>query len=104
MILLDLSAAFDTIDQSTVISCLQSWFGVLVSVLKWFTLPLVGIQMVHIASSRDSSQRNLKPDKTEFIVLSALLSPLRVWVCGSILIFLCPNMFRMSGKVACVTL
>ena len=37
MILLDLSAAFDPIDHSTLLSCLQTWFGVGGSVLKWFT-------------------------------------------------------------------
>ena len=33
----DLSAAFDTIDHSTHLSCLQTWFEVGGSVLKWFT-------------------------------------------------------------------
>ena len=37
LVLLDLSAAFDTIDQSTLLSCLCIWFGVGGSVLKWFT-------------------------------------------------------------------
>ena len=31
--------------------------------------------------------------------ISALLSQSRIWVCGSILIFPCPNMIRMSAKV-----
>ena len=37
MVLLDLSAAFDTIDHSTLLSCLRNWFGVGGCVLKWFT-------------------------------------------------------------------
>ena len=31
------SAAFDTINHSTLLDCLQSWFGVGGSALKWFT-------------------------------------------------------------------
>ena len=37
LVLLDLSAAFDTIDHSTFLHCLQNWFGIGGSVLKWFT-------------------------------------------------------------------
>ena len=36
LVLLDLSAAFDTIDHSTLIDCLKSWFGVCGSALEWF--------------------------------------------------------------------
>ena len=38
LILLDLSVVFNTIDHSTLLGCLQRWFGVWGSVLKWFTL------------------------------------------------------------------
>ena len=36
---------------------------------------------------------------TILVVFSALLSQSKIWVFGSILIFPCPNMFRMSPKV-----
>ena len=37
LVLLDLSAAFDTIDHTTLLNCLKSWFGVCGTALKWFT-------------------------------------------------------------------
>ena len=37
LVLLDLSAAFNTIDHTTLLNCLKSWFGVCSTTLKWFT-------------------------------------------------------------------
>ena len=37
LVLLDLSATFDTIDHSTLLSCLHDWFGVGGSAIKWFS-------------------------------------------------------------------
>jgi hypothetical protein len=34
--MLDLSAAFDTIDHTTLLDCLHSWFGFSGTVLNWF--------------------------------------------------------------------
>ena len=52
LVLLDLSAAFDTIDHSTLLSCLRIWFGVGGSVLKWFTsYPTDRYQSIKIGST-----------------------------------------------------
>ena len=51
LVLLDLSAAFETIDHSTLLGCLQSWFGVCGSALSWFTSYLADrVQSVKIGS------------------------------------------------------
>ena len=36
LVLLNLSAAFNTIDHTTLLNCLKSWFDVCGTVLKWF--------------------------------------------------------------------
>ena len=52
LVLLHLSAAFNTIDHSTLLSCLRIWFGVGGSVLKWFTLYLTDrYQSIKIGST-----------------------------------------------------
>ena len=201
LILLDLSAALDKIDHSTLLHCLQTWFGIGGSVLKWFTSYLSeSYQSIKIGSAPSDlckllfgvpqgsvlgpllfslyttplslvigkhkgvkfhcyaddthvymylSQKNssaafeklnrclddikermsasklkLNPEKTEFIifgskrqrdklkhlfhlpswvVLSALLSLSRIWVCGSILIFLDQTCSECLQKLFCAT-
>ena len=52
LVLLDLSAVFDTIDHSTLLSCLQNWFGVGGCVLIWFTSYLTDLyQSIKIEST-----------------------------------------------------
>ena len=60
LVLLDLSAAFDTIDHSTFLSCLQDWFGVGGSSLKWFSSYLTEhYQSVKIGSTLSDLQKLL---------------------------------------------
>ena len=60
MVLLDLLAAFDTIDHSTLLSCLLDWFGVGGSALKWFSSYLSEhFQSVQIGSTLSDLQNLL---------------------------------------------
>ena len=56
---LDLSAAFDTIDHSTLLSCLLDWFGVGGSALKWFFYLTEHYQSVKISSTLSDLQKLL---------------------------------------------
>ena len=51
LVLLDLSAAFDTIDYDTLLKCLKSWFGVCSTALKWFSHLSHQFQAIKIGSS-----------------------------------------------------
>ena len=52
LVLLNLSAAFNTINHSTLLSCLCIWFGIGGSVLKWFTsYPTDRYQSIKIGST-----------------------------------------------------
>ena len=59
-VLLNLSAAFDTIDHSTLLSCLLDWFSIGGSILKWFTSYLTEhYQSVNIDSRLSDLQKLL---------------------------------------------
>ena len=60
LVLLDLSAAFDTIDHSSLLSCLLDWFGIGCSALKWFSSYLTErFQSVKIGSTLSDLQKLL---------------------------------------------
>ena len=60
LVLLDLFAAFDTIDCSTLLSCLLDWFDVGGSALKWFSSYLTECyQSVKIGSTLSDLQKLL---------------------------------------------
>ena len=60
LVLLDLSAVFDTIDHSTLLGCLLDWFSVGGSALKWFSSYLTECsQSVKICSTLSNLQKLL---------------------------------------------
>ena len=60
LVLLDLSAAFDTIDYSILLSCLLDWFSVDGSTFKWFSSYLMErFESVKIGSTLSDLQKLL---------------------------------------------
>ena len=58
LLLLDLSAAFDTIDHNTLLHCLQHWFGFLSTALYLLSSLLFGRSQI-VVTSKLKSQLNL---------------------------------------------
>ena len=75
LILLDIPAAFDAIDHSTLLSCLLGWFGVGASTLKWFSSYLTEhYQSVKIGSTLSDLQKLLFGVPQGFVLGSLLFS------------------------------
>ena len=88
LILHDLSTAFDTINHSTLLSCLETWFRVGVSVLKWSTSYLTGrYQSIKIGSILSDSCKLLFG-----VPQGSVLGP-----CSHCLIVSCPHCLECSS-------
>ena len=69
LVLLDLSAAFDTIDHSILLSCLLDWFSVGGTDLKWFSFYLTGhFQSVKIGSTLSDLQQDHCRSKSLYLL------------------------------------
>ena len=85
LVLLDLSAAFDTIDHDTLLSCLSARFGFAESALKWFRSYLQDrFQSVKIGSSL-SNLFKLKFGVPQGSVLGPLLFSLHTTPPGQVI-------------------
>ena len=60
LMLLDLSAAFDTVDHTILLDRLSTWFGLSGSVLKWFESYLTGRSQAVKIGSAFSDPANLR--------------------------------------------
>ena len=59
LVLLDLSAAFDTIDHQILLNVLESDFGIISSAYKWFALYLSGRKQRVLINDRTSDDFHL---------------------------------------------
>ena len=73
LVLLDLSAAFDTIDHTGLLNCLSSWFGFSGTVLKWFRSYISGRQQSVKVGSTLSDPVELKFGVPQGSVLGPVL-------------------------------
>lgn len=73
LVLLDLSAAFDTIDHKGLFECLSSWFGFTDTVLKWFVSYLTSRQQSVKVGSVLSNPSELKFGVPQGSVLGPIL-------------------------------
>ena len=79
LVLLDLSAAFDTIDHTILIHCLKSWFGVCSTALKWFVSYLEKRRQSVTIGSTLSEVCKLEFLKVVFWALYCFLCILHPW-------------------------
>lgn len=90
LVLLDLSAAFDTVDHILLLSRLESYVGLKGSVLNWFKSYLSGryisVRMGNFTSSAASLECGLTQGSTLAPLFSSLFDSEKVW---SILPLLC---------------
>ena len=71
--MLDLSAAFDTIDKSVLLNRLTEWFGITGCALKWFSSYLIGRSQAVKVNDTLSSDTDLSCGVPQGSVLGPLL-------------------------------
>ncbi len=85
LVLLDLSAAFDTVDHTTLISRLESYVGIKGTVLKWFLSYLTDRKFLVKLGNFSSSVANLTSGLPQGSILAPSLFSLYMLPLGSIL-------------------
>jgi len=88
LVLLDLTAAFDTVDHEILISCLERWVGIKGIALKWFRSYLEG--RTFCVSCGDSMSYPIGSHRAQFYALFSFL-------------FICSHLDPYFGNMVCLS-